>query len=482
MPFQGDPSAGAPDPALLSLLFARQDAHRKAAADDQRNQILLEQARMKAARDAAAEERTDREHRLTVIERLNALSPSIAEAQQNASQEFSPRDLSIEGGSRDESSRFANEIASLDPAGVNRAVSAQQVLGDRERFSADIQSGAFGQNRFDSLASVRGGAQSSAFTEEREAAKAAQIAATNREEQARLTASAKPSAVRALNKSIREELDIVKGSGTPREKELAQANIESLVAERDRIMFAGAPDSFVKLRTDVRKDKKEYRNIVDMRTVLGVLEQRPDLLGPQANLHQWIRNIRGLGVDLATAIQPQVIKALSSPHVDAETAGYIESIFIEGEDPITGASIEESRLEELRLGWMVLNATNTSGRQHKEQINRIMSLVGWSGPLTSSNIGIDKIRAADSVLNRHMFRLQNDLRDAEPEIEFDPKTGKIIGDKIATPSGLLGGIGGPPSLPDNLGDADRENANSQNEQIMEALRQKRRARSAGGIQ
>ncbi len=120
MPFQGNPNAGAPDPALINMLFQQKQRREELAWEREKYQI---EAQRQAQLDAAEESRKERAAKLDELSKraklvmdMEAFGKPIDSARRNAEQvtskNFTEEDLFGGGGGED----FAGIVAQNDPS------------------------------------------------------------------------------------------------------------------------------------------------------------------------------------------------------------------------------------------------------------------------------------------------------------------------------------------------------------------------------
>lgn len=119
MPFQGNPNAGAPDPALINMLFQQKQRREELAWEREKYQI---EAQRQAQLDAADQARKDEIHRFDTLAKRVQLTKDLAEqganvdsarrnSEQVSAQNFTQEDLFGGGGGED----FASVVAQNDP-------------------------------------------------------------------------------------------------------------------------------------------------------------------------------------------------------------------------------------------------------------------------------------------------------------------------------------------------------------------------------
>ena len=477
MAFRGNPNAGAADPQFLNFLFNRQDAkmkqerqlaldrlaagqqyeeERRKNAEFELNQAI-KTSQFEMERSKFLSEQSDKTQAATISTQNELASPEFDERSQVANAQASLAEPESTGQplAPEESLKF-NQIAfENDPNIFAPSQSQRQEVVDKnfgpiersakriaaaqarafpgtgtpEQIEAETYDAIELQAAMDKFV-VKRKLDAANTAEDRTAAKAeaAAIAKENRTETALANRFQRKAS--SLNRSIEEATRRMDAAKTPGARQAALADRTAFIAERDRREFENNPGEVIAGREKTFNKFAEYRSIVDSVAVLDLIEQRPDILGPRANLSQWFKNVIGLGRDLTGLSRPSVIRFLNSDENTDEEKKFVTKIFIEHVDPRTGKDIERVRLQELRLKWIIENANNPNGRTAIREIENIKDIIGFTDLFTSSDIAIDKIGAMRDQFKEDMRRLQPDLRQRRGETQFDPKTGHIIGEPL----------------------------------------------------
>lgn len=240
----------------------------------------------------------------------------------------------------------------------------------------------------------------------------------------------------ARNKRIRSLIRQQNDAGSQKKRAGIQEDLNQLSAMRDADLTRGQPEELLKQRKAVFETRQDYNARLDQIKVLeGIYARGDSLLGPQADIRQLAKNIKSIGVDLSSVLTPSVQAAIDNEANSPEHREFLQDVFVFGQDPKTGELIEESRLEEIRTKWIILNSVNRSGRVNQKQIDDIGNTIRFTGYTVSSEIGKDRIRGAINVLKRSLPRLQGDVKFLSPSTQFTD-SGSIVGESGVAEVGL----------------------------------------------
>lgn len=319
MPFQGNPNAGAPDPALINMLFQQKQRREELAWEREKYQI---EAQRQAQLDAAEESRKAETARLdklkTVAElqiKLRDFGPAIDESRRNVEAKqtpFTSEDLFADGGGED----FASVVGGLDPnADPNRVRESDFA---KANLASQLRQGASILNEVDPLANPA----ATLFG-------AGQAVETQRDRKAELAKGVKlDDEQRALKRTIDTEKRGIENAVT-------QAG---LVAEEGQLARVRAGDTLINLRSGLRariaEATKKGKDTTILEERLGLLNGRIRALAdpnshrqvssmPAAQRIQTIREYRGASAGLTRTIE--LGQALDDGKIRAGISGAVEN-------------------------------------------------------------------------------------------------------------------------------------------------------------
>ena len=237
------------------------------------------------------------------------------------------------------------------------------------------------------------------------------------------------SEVRATNRGLAEEHEKLERATTAKARELAQRNIaglENRIAQKEN---ASIPGELVKYKEDTFRKRDDHRSNVRMRQIVRAMIDRPDLLGPKANISQVVRNLGGLASELTGRSKDFALDALESDDFSKDQKDLIRTVFIMGKDPETGENIQRIRLEELRLVWVIENINNPNGRTAIREIENIRRTIGFTGAFVSAPMAISTLGGIEGLLTDSIERGKRGLTDRDGAITFDDDD-NITGDNF----------------------------------------------------
>ena len=457
MAFRGNPNAGAADPQFLNFLFSRQNQKAK-----EERQLALD--RLKAGQQLEEEKRKRAVHEMDMAQKQFKLLSDIKGASAGTSadlQAISGRltsgDLQQpQGATLPTDQSFASIMQQNDPAGVAEAPQNDQALSALNNDAsqlAGLRRQVTGQDQQSALSDVFGQATTAGRTEQRERdldlnkvistedrqvertiegerrAKAQAIFDDDKAEIRRVAADARitqrqadadVNSVKSLVNAIDDATEKVANATTPGGRAKAQRLLEGLEARKRQRDSAMTPESLAARNENNLRKKEEHRATTTMRQMVRDTISRPELLGPTAALSSIVANLGGLATELTGQSMDFAFKARESGNFDTDEMRVINSIFVMGKDPDTQTDIELTRLNEMRLVWVIENILNPNGRTAIREIENIRERIKFTPGLVSAPISVAKLRAVETILSAGMreSRLSLEDRFGKGAIEF----------------------------------------------------------------
>lgn len=263
---------------------------------------------------------------------------------------------------------------------------------------------------------------------EREAATLSDQRARSRmDKAARIAAQADTDKALALHRNIRDMGRAADAEVDPLKRADKQAEVAALVAQREADMTRLQPDALIKYREETFKQKDEYRRQGYTLDLLKKIEQNPDLLGFQAPAIQYIRQLVGSATEILDFVTPVVDRAMQDPSISDRSRQRLEKIFIEHQNPDTGAELTEAQLLEASVKWQLVMQVNASGRVTQKQLDSYEQLTNFMDPLKPRPVARDVVRGTIRFMEGSRRAVNKEsLKDRG--ILFEPD-GRILGDE-----------------------------------------------------
>lgn len=458
MPFQGNPNAGQPDPALLNLLFQQKQQREEMAYKQQQDALA---AQRQAQLDAAEEARKSELHQAKMLDlrvkTANALQSQEKQigadqktadyakeqvAQQNPfiSTPGQQTPMGVEYGALPDQSiqnaytqkQFNEQVqAPIDIRQAMLASNMAQVPGFEGYGDSLPMQGRLAQATQDRVAQEE--EQKKIDAEARAEEKA--VAASRRsrsnsialaEKRAELAAAAPTEMAVATDRKIRGLSRQANAEKDPAKRADLQADLRAATVARDADMLKFQPGEAIKFRETTLARAEEYRRKHLAVNMLKAIEQRPDVLSFRPGATQFIQNVVGTTADILTFIAPTVNAVMQDPGISQASKDRVEKMFVYHINPDTGERLEEARLEEAATKWILSMGVNESGRQSQKQLDEWARLTNFSDALVSVPVAIDRLRATQNFIQRDLDYV------ARPElvgrgIQFE-QDGRILGD------------------------------------------------------
>ena len=466
MPFQGNPNAGAPDPALINMLFQQKQRREEMQWEREKYQI---EAQRQAQLDAADQARKDEIHRLDTLTKrsqlvmdLEGFGKPIDSARRNAEAKntpFTSEDLYAGGGGEDFAAVMGGLDPNADPGRVQESDAAKSYLAAQLAGASPIVQEL--NPGVDPAMSLFGAGQAVETQRGREAslAEGVKVADATRTEQAAVRADARTEerqkradyraeaiAIRRDAKEVEFENRFIEGKVKAAEKALKDGNEElhailmqdaqGMAAQRDAKLTQGQPEWAGKNMALLVKTNSSLDNYVGMGEVLDGLIANPDATGTEAAFQETVGNAINVLGDLGAAVMPSVERYMSDANVPQDVRNTMYSAIARGVYA-DGTPIAASKLAAIRTRWLILNALDP-GRVAVAQLDDMEDATQWNGFLVSQHLGQARMRAAKNELLNGVDSAQRSIRILRPEAEFDDNGRLRI--KGSTPRNAAGDI------------------------------------------
>lgn len=462
MPFQGNPNAGAPDPALINMLFQQKQRREELAWEREKYQ---QEAQRQAQLDAADQARKDRESRLKaagllfdiqskVQDRTKTLGSAQADAEEQmgaVEQQYPVSDYAQPAFAPIEqrpAGLFPLEAPDLQNVGVQSQVASQLMEPiDAQRASientlADIpeleslrssipEQGNLSERLRARTAGIKAAEYDRQFgmqvDKEREAATTADNRSRSRmDKAARIAAAADTEKTLAAHRAIRDMGRAADAEKDPAARADKQAEVRALVEAREADMSRLQPDEAIKIREKTFSDMQEYRRQNYTINMLEKIDANPDLLGFQAPAIQALRTVVGSASEILDFVSPAVDRVLMDSELPQASRDRMEKIFIEHRNPETGAELTEAQLLEASIKWQLVMQVNSSGRVTQKQLNDYEKLTNFMDPFKPRAVSRDVVRGTIKFMQSTLRAVNRQgLRDRGILFEQD---GRILGD------------------------------------------------------
>lgn len=466
MPFQGNPNAGQPDPALLNLLFQQKQRREEMAYQQQQDALA---AQRQAQLDAAEEARKTEKHKMDLlvsraglVDKLRAMAPDVDSAQRTAqnvtSQNFTQSDLLGGGGGED----FASIVAQNDPtagAQLQQSNMAEANLATQIAMASELQQQlAPGIDRGTAVDATLGMGQAV----ESERARTADIELQKKlGEEGRSNAFAREQSKTAFNRSIdKAHIDATIAAGGDARKivEMRREATKWAVVAQDTRLSPQARQYAQQMYTDLQNDidadalrgisgevmadnqrrtaaLEDYTAIQRVHTVTKAMEARMRMgdlnhVGTRAQLAWWTNNIQGIIEDsigvpfidyYVGSVRDEINKAMKAGDVE-----YADRLEREMLDDATLERIATGQLRDIDAAWVAVRANNPSGRTSNLIYEDIKNVTETIGITISSALAGAKLRSNLRATAAALEDKRNLLHQQWPKLQFDPQTGAWV--------------------------------------------------------
>jgi hypothetical protein len=247
-------------------------------------------------------------------------------------------------------------------------------------------------------------------------------------------------AANALGKEAESTIQRISDLSNARDKEknperraLLDQKLEAVQAAWNSHLDQNVSGEAVQLRTDAMKAKQAYRRKYQAARYMETILKNPDILGFAPSALQKLRNVAGVASEVTDLITPSVRAVVNNPSMPEDFRRRADMLFFQGRDPDTGVRLEEGKLREAALKWMLIMGVNESGRSTQKQIDEFAELTNAIGMTTSRAVGLDRMRATYKTIVDDMNKVDRPQL-IDYGVRFNGK-GQIEGDESSWESG-----------------------------------------------
>jgi hypothetical protein len=502
MPFQGNPNAGQPDPALLNLLFQEKNKREERAYQQQQDMLA---AQRQAQLDAAEEARKERDHQVTVAGKLldaqrkiRKEATALGDAQETARQQVgavekaapvSPQAAPIVNGEdlpagifplmpqdeRNASMQLQAQDQYYGPVAAQQAAMANSISGIPELQSLQRVIPELGAQRFATKTRIDQEALQNTIDEEtrkkiesdRVARRDDSIAAAGERRRARIAAQAETDKIKAREvelQTLSNKIASPKVAG--QERELAESQYRAIKAEADAQLTANqAPEVVTELRKRANENF-EYDLVYDQsRGVRGLIQRLESGDTKSIGTEAWASEVLGNFKNLVqtTSSMPFVDRYSSSlnavldnpANTSAEKQKIIDTYFSqENLDRVASGQLTEQEMQ-----WWFMYSLNPDGRVSNMLAKDTQDNVQIIGPLVSPKLALSRLRAMANRQDQFLRRRRAYIGKVDKTEAFDPIDGRRVASE-SLPMPTTGGAAAPikPGLSPKMSPEEAANA------------------------
>lgn len=460
MAFQGNPNAGAPDPAILQFVAQRQ----KDRAAQQRQQQIDQMNAIQAAREEArAQQQFDldmaiknqqlMQERANTADKIQGLLRSVgtrAEAvpeEQRQAAQSSQFFGSVGDGDQQLGQEFAATVLPLDPNVFNEEMALASTLTGDRILDQDID--AVARMRGVSRSDILGGAgtqlgvrdltakrELAVKTAEEQRAEDRAIAGDTRarensiavaKEQGEIQAKARTEAIKKQQSEIVGIARQLENPNLdPQTRELLTAQHRALRADAEADPLRGVDPGAYKVRRQQALDNQRYDKLWDSNRILDTAIKRVEMgdtssVGVQAAMNEIVQNFSSIyedvtGQNFYDFYSESINEVLSREDITDEQREQIMEEFA-SQDILD--RIASGRLTEADIRWTFMYAINTDGRVSNllsEQTRKRSEFIGLG---IGSKTALARMRAMKGRMDGLLTRQRDMITATTPEEAFD---------------------------------------------------------------
>ncbi len=469
MPFQGNPNAGQPDPALLNLLFQQKQRREEMAYQQQQDALA---AQRQAQLDAAEEARKEREAQIKnanalfdLQSKVEARSKTLGEAQATASSQVdkvaqaapvSPQAAPIVNGEplpagtfplmpQDETNALTQLQAQdqyLSPVLAQQAALANSLQGIPEVSGLVSQIPALGRQAFDTKTRLDQEALQKTLDDEarkkiesdRVARRDDSIAAAGEQRRARIAAKAETEKIKTREvelQTLANKLASPKVTGP--ERELAENQYRAIRAEADAGLTRSQPPEAIVENRRRANENFEYDQVYDQSRSVNELINRLESgdtksIGVEAWASEVLGNFRNIvqttsSVPFMDRYSASLDSVLNNPaNTTEEKQQIIDTYFSQANlDRVASGQLTEQEMQ-----WWFMYSLNPDGRVSNMLAKDTQSNVQIIGPLVGPKLALSRLRAMSNRQNQFLRRRRSFIGKVDKTEAFDPTDGRRV--------------------------------------------------------
>lgn len=462
MPFQGNPNAGAPDPALINMLFQQKQRREELQWEREKYQI---EAQRQAQLDQADQARKDEIHRLDTLTKRLQLTKDVSEqganvdsarrnSEQVSSKNFTQEDLFGGGGGAD----FASVVAQNDPTAgqqlqesdAARAFFASQLAGAMpamqevspgvDPVSALLGAGQAVETQRGYTAGIAAAESDRQFNQQAAEARSVATTANNRsidrmDHAAEIAAAADVRKIKTREKelqSLSNRLSDPKVTGP--ERELVESQYKAIKAEANADLTRSQAPEVVTENRRRAQENFEYDQVYDQNRSVRELVQRLESgdtsgVGVEGWASEVIGNFKDV-VETASSIpffdryQSTLETVLNNPaNTDQEKQQIIDTFF--SQEVLD--RVAAGQLTEQEMRWWFMYSLNPDGRVSNMLSQETRKRSDIIGPGVGPKMALSRLRAMEQRQSQYLKRKQAYTKKVDPTEAFDPTDNRRIG-------------------------------------------------------